>query len=168
MPLRRFRRQYEQLSQFERGTIIDMLEAGWSARRVARQLGSSDCVVRRCWDQSIRELSFTRRPGSGRHQLISLLEDRQIRHTSPTAGVMEWGVIAYNTWSSLVLIRGTMTAQRYIYDILQPHVFPLMQRLPGAIFKQDNAGPHTKDCLLTVTTLPWPTQSPDLSPIEHI
>ncbi|GFX25121.1 transposable element Tcb2 transposase [Trichonephila clavipes] len=66
MPLRRFRRQYEQLSHFERGRIIGMMEAGWSARRVAHQLGRSDCVVRRCWDQWIREMSFTRRPGSGR------------------------------------------------------------------------------------------------------
>ncbi|GFX48771.1 hypothetical protein TNCV_3479551 [Trichonephila clavipes] len=45
MPLRRFRRQYEQLLQFKRGEgIIGMMEAGWSARRVARQLGHSDCV----------------------------------------------------------------------------------------------------------------------------
>ncbi|GFY35481.1 transposable element Tcb2 transposase [Trichonephila clavipes] len=43
-----------------------MMEAGWSARRVARQLGHSDCVLRRCWDQWIQEMSFTRRPGSGR------------------------------------------------------------------------------------------------------
>ncbi|GFU07072.1 uncharacterized protein TNCV_2993221 [Trichonephila clavipes] len=49
MSLRRFRRQYEQLSQFQRGRIIGMIEAGWSARRVARQLDRSDCVVRRCW-----------------------------------------------------------------------------------------------------------------------
>ncbi|GFU84470.1 transposable element Tcb1 transposase [Trichonephila clavipes] len=40
MPLRRFRRQYEQLLQFERGRIIGMVEAGWSARRVARQSGA--------------------------------------------------------------------------------------------------------------------------------
>ncbi|GFX98372.1 transposable element Tcb1 transposase [Trichonephila clavipes] len=35
MPLRRFQRQYEQRSQFERGRIIGMKEAGagWSARR---------------------------------------------------------------------------------------------------------------------------------------
>ncbi|GFT16717.1 transposable element Tcb2 transposase [Trichonephila clavipes] len=46
MPLCRFRRQYEQLPQFERGRIISMLEAGWSARRVTRQLGRSDCVVK--------------------------------------------------------------------------------------------------------------------------
>ncbi|GFW73897.1 transposable element Tcb2 transposase [Trichonephila clavipes] len=44
VPLRHFRRQYEELSQFERGRIIGMMEAGWSARRVARQLGHSDCV----------------------------------------------------------------------------------------------------------------------------
>ncbi|GFT58422.1 transposable element Tcb1 transposase [Trichonephila clavipes] len=28
------------------------------------------------------------------------------RHTAPTAGVMVWDFIAYNTWSPLVLIRG--------------------------------------------------------------
>ncbi|GFT58503.1 transposable element Tcb1 transposase [Trichonephila clavipes] len=65
-----------------------------------------------------------------------------------------------------------MTAQWYVHDILQPHVLPLMQRLPGAIFHQDNARtppPRVlQDCIRTVTTLPWPARSPDLSPIEHI
>ncbi|GFX36108.1 transposable element Tcb2 transposase [Trichonephila clavipes] len=85
---------------------------------------------------------------------------------------MVWGAIAYNTWSPLVLIRGTMTAQWYVHDILQPHVFPLMQRFPRAIFQQNKARPHTarvsQGCLRTVTTLPWPARSPDLFPIEHI
>ncbi|GFS51689.1 transposable element Tcb2 transposase [Trichonephila clavipes] len=61
MPLRRFRKQYEQLSQFVRERIIGMMEARWSARRAARQLGRSDCVMR-YWDQWIEEMSFTRRP----------------------------------------------------------------------------------------------------------
>ncbi|GFU24144.1 transposable element Tcb1 transposase [Trichonephila clavipes] len=47
-----------------------------------------------------------------------------------------------------------------------------MQRLPGAIFQQDIARPHTammsQDCLCNVTTLPSPSRSPDLSPIEPI
>ncbi|GFX02533.1 transposable element Tcb2 transposase [Trichonephila clavipes] len=85
---------------------------------------------------------------------------------------MVWGDVAYNTRSHLVLISGKMTAQRYVHDILQPHVLPLMQWLPGAIFQQDNARPHkarvSQDCLRTVTTLPWPSRSPDLSPIDHI
>ncbi|GFX44691.1 transposable element Tcb1 transposase [Trichonephila clavipes] len=84
---------------------------------------------------------------------------------------MVWGAIAYNTRSSLVLIRGTMTAQWYVHEIQQPHVLPLMQRLPEAIFQQDNAQPQTarvsQECLRTVSTLPWLARSPDLSPIEH-
>ncbi|GFX10771.1 transposable element Tcb2 transposase [Trichonephila clavipes] len=63
------------------------------------------------------------------------------RHTAATAGVMVWDVIVYNAWSLLALIRGTMTAQ--VHDILQPYVLPLMQRLLGAIFQQDNARHHS-------------------------
>ncbi|GFT39024.1 transposable element Tcb2 transposase [Trichonephila clavipes] len=179
-------------------------------------------VVRRCWDQWIREMSFTRRPDSGHPRQTSRREDLHIslaeghlgsrhplrvlpltpthrrrrlewcraranwtaaernqvvfsdesrfnlssddnrarvwrprgerlnpafalqRHTPPTAVVMVWGVIAYNTWSPLVVIRGNMTAQWYVHDIMQPHVLLLMQRLPGTIFQQDNARPHTE------------------------
>ncbi|GFX54271.1 transposable element Tcb1 transposase [Trichonephila clavipes] len=47
-----------------------------------------------------------------------------------------------------------------------------MQRLPLVILQQDNALPFTArvspDCLRTVTTLSWPSRSPDMSPIEHI
>ncbi|GFW95818.1 transposable element Tcb2 transposase [Trichonephila clavipes] len=88
MPLHRFRRQYEQLGQFERGGIIGMMEAEWSARRVARQLGRFDCIVRRCWDQWIRDMSFTRRLDSGRPGQTSRREDCHIvRNTriQPTA-----------------------------------------------------------------------------------
>ncbi|GFW51284.1 transposable element Tcb2 transposase [Trichonephila clavipes] len=86
MPLHHFRRKYEQLSQFESGRIVGLMEAGWSARRVARQLGRSDCVVRRCWDQWIRDMSFTRTPGTGRPRQTSRQEDRhtvkKCSHTS--------------------------------------------------------------------------------------
>ncbi|GFV85712.1 transposable element Tcb2 transposase [Trichonephila clavipes] len=71
-----------------RGGIIGIMGAGWSARRVSRQLGHSDCVVRRCWDQWIREMSFTRGPGSGRPRQTSRREDRHIvrnARVQPTA-----------------------------------------------------------------------------------
>ncbi|GFT03037.1 transposable element Tcb2 transposase [Trichonephila clavipes] len=65
-----------------------------------------------------------------------------------------------------------MRAERYVHDILQPHVLPLMQRLPEAIFQQDDTRPPTarvsQDCLRTVSTLPCPGRTPDLSPIDHI
>ncbi|GFT66789.1 transposable element Tcb1 transposase [Trichonephila clavipes] len=85
---------------------------------------------------------------------------------------MVWGVIAYNTRPLLVLIRGTMTAQQYVHDFMQLYVLPLLQRLSGANFQQDNARSHTarmsQNCRLIDTTLLWPALSPDLSPIDHI
>ncbi|PRD30264.1 UNVERIFIED_CONTAM: hypothetical protein NCL1_26965 [Trichonephila clavipes] len=56
------------------------------------------------------------------------------RYTAPTAGVMVGGTIAENTRSPIALMHGTVTAQRYVYVILQPHVLPFMQRLSGTIF----------------------------------
>ncbi|GFV47311.1 HTH_Tnp_Tc3_2 domain-containing protein [Trichonephila clavipes] len=64
------------------------MEAGWSARRVARQLGRSDCVVRKCWDKWIRDMSFTQGPGSGCPRQTSHREDRHIvrnARVQPTA-----------------------------------------------------------------------------------
>ncbi|GFU66465.1 transposable element Tcb2 transposase [Trichonephila clavipes] len=54
------------------------METKRSARQVARQLGRSDCVVRRCWDKWIQTISFTRRPGSGRPRQTSRRGDRHI------------------------------------------------------------------------------------------
>ncbi|GFS65775.1 transposable element Tcb2 transposase [Trichonephila clavipes] len=48
------------------------------------------------------------------------------RHTAFIDDVMVSSVIAYNTRSHLVFIRGTMTAQWYV-DILKPHVLPFVQ-----------------------------------------
>ncbi|GFT60359.1 HTH_38 domain-containing protein [Trichonephila clavipes] len=63
MPLRRNRRQYEQLTDFDRGRIISLREAGWSNRRIGRHLGRSDMVVARCWQQWITEGRVYRRGG---------------------------------------------------------------------------------------------------------
>ncbi|GFU92166.1 uncharacterized protein TNCV_2530251 [Trichonephila clavipes] len=55
-----------------------MIDAGWPARRVARQLGRFDCVMRRCWHQWIQEISFSRRSGSGHPRRTSRREDHHI------------------------------------------------------------------------------------------
>ncbi|GFV87585.1 uncharacterized protein TNCV_3282231 [Trichonephila clavipes] len=47
----------------------------------------------------------------------------------------------------------------------------MLSSRPGAIYQQDNARPHARlsqQCLQGYDVLPWPTRSPDLSPIEHI
>ncbi|GFS86091.1 DDE_3 domain-containing protein [Trichonephila clavipes] len=85
---------------------------------------------------------------------------------------MVWGSIAYDSRSTLIVMCGTLTSQRYVDYILRPHVGPFLNGLPGAIFQQDNARPHTarvaQDFLRHFQTLPWPTYSPDLSPVEHL
>ncbi|GFW53224.1 transposable element Tc1 transposase [Trichonephila clavipes] len=96
-----------------------------------------------------------------------------IRHSARTAGVMVWTAIAYDSWSTLIVMRGTLTGQRYVDDILRPHVVPFLNGLPGAIFQQDNGRSHrarvAQDFLSHFQTLPWPpTHSPDLSPVEHV
>ncbi|GFU68781.1 transposable element Tcb2 transposase [Trichonephila clavipes] len=65
-------------------------------------------------------------------------------------------VIAYNTRSPLVLIRYTMAAQRYIHGILQPHVLPLMERLPGVIFSKTMFGLTRQGCQKTLSALLLP------------
>ncbi|GFW19175.1 transposable element Tcb2 transposase [Trichonephila clavipes] len=89
------------------------------------------------------------------------------RHTSFTAGDTVWRVITYVSRLLLALIRDSMTAQRYVHDIRQPHVLSLIQQLPRAIYQQYDTRPHTarvsQDYRHTVTSLPWPARSPDLS-----
>ncbi|GFT91032.1 transposable element Tcb1 transposase [Trichonephila clavipes] len=85
MPLRRNRRLYEQLTDFDRGRIIGLREAGWSNRRIGRHLGRSDMVVARCWQQWITEGRVYRRGGSGRPRNTNDREDRAIRRVATSA-----------------------------------------------------------------------------------
>ncbi|GFV53069.1 uncharacterized protein TNCV_4644281 [Trichonephila clavipes] len=75
--------------------------------------------------------------------------------------------IAYDSRSTLIVMRGTLTGQRYVDDILRPHVGPFRNGPPGATFQQDNARPHTarvaQDFLRHFQTI-----VPDLSPVEHV
>ncbi|GFW29641.1 transposable element Tc1 transposase [Trichonephila clavipes] len=107
-----------------------------------------------------------KRPGERYNSLHTVL-----RHTARTAGVMVWWVIAYDSRSTLIVMRGTLTGQRYVDDILRPHVGPFLNGLPGAIFQQGIVRPHTTRVaqvfLRHFQTLPLPARSPDLSPVEH-
>ncbi|GFV14296.1 uncharacterized protein TNCV_807281 [Trichonephila clavipes] len=73
------------------------------------------------------------------------------------------------------LRKGTMTGQRYIDEVLLPHV----RFFHGAVgdkfvFMDDNAPCHRKlavqDCLDSegIQRLVWPARSPDLNPIENV
>ncbi|GFY16367.1 transposable element Tc1 transposase [Trichonephila clavipes] len=100
--------------------------------------------------------------------------------------VTDWQKVVFSDESRFVLgtddnrvrvrrrpvMRGTLTGQRYVDDILRLHVGSFLNGLPGAIFQQDNARPHTarvaEDFLRHFQTLPWPARSPNLSMVEHV
>ena len=88
--------------------------------------------------------------------------------------VMVWGAISATQKSPLIIIRGRLTAQRYVDEILQPVLIPFMhQHRNGMTFQHDGATQHTavitNDFLTqnNVRVLPWIALSPDMNPIEH-
>ena len=104
---------------------------------------------------------------------------QNIATTVPGGGglVMVWGCISYDCRLDLITIPGTLNAQRYQENVLEPHVVPHFEDHTLAsrpIFMDDNATPHrarvVKDYLqaTAIETLPWPARSPDLNPIEHL
>lgn len=108
-----------------------------------------------------------RRPGE-RYEPAHFAE----RHTGPTPGIMVWGGIMFDRRTPLVHIDGSLTADRYVTQVVEPVVLPLLQGAPNTVFQQDNARPHvarrTLNSLTGFDILPWPAASPDLNPIEHL
>ncbi|UYV84126.1 hypothetical protein LAZ67_X001263, partial [Cordylochernes scorpioides] len=119
-----------------------------------------------CLSSDSRRVRVWRRRGE-RSNPAAIVERPTVRQR----GIMVWGAIAYDSRSPLLRIQGTMTAQRYVDDVLRPVTLPYLQGVPNALYQQDNARPHTarisQQALQDVQMLPWPPYSPDLSPIEH-
>ncbi|UYV65181.1 hypothetical protein LAZ67_3003480 [Cordylochernes scorpioides] len=120
-----------------------------------------------CLSSDSRRVRVWRRRGE-RSNPAAIVERPTVRQR----GIMVWGAITYDSRSPLLRIQGTMTAQRYVDDVLRPVTLPYLQGVPNALYQQDNARPHTarisQQALQDVQMLPWPPYSPDLSPIEHV
>ena len=99
----------------------------------------------------------------------------QPRHAYNGGSVMVWAGVTADRRTDLVVVPGILTGQRYIDEILRPHVVPFLRPVGNnGIFQDDNARPHRArivDGFLqanNVRRLEWPTMSPDLSCIEHV
>lgn len=89
--------------------------------------------------------------------------------------VMVWAGISLTGRTELVLINGSLTAERYILEILDNHVVPYAPYIgQGFMLMHDNARPHVARVVqhyleqVGIDTMAWPARSPDLNPIEHL
>ncbi|GFV39510.1 transposable element Tcb1 transposase [Trichonephila clavipes] len=152
-----------------------------SRKTVARRLRGGGLYARRpvCCvcpiDQTARLSSDSRR------QLIWRVsgtanrpENIQAKDRYPTCSIMVWAGIMINGRTRLhVVANGTMTGQRYIDEVLLPHV-RLFRGAVGDkfVFMDDNATCHrtlaVQDCLDSEGIQRLVRRSPDLNPIEKV
>lgn len=90
--------------------------------------------------------------------------------------IMVWAGIAFNSRTELVIVEnGTLTAARYVQEIVEEHVLPHALFIGDTfVLMHDNARPHTARCVneylseVGIARMDWPARSPDLNPIEHL
>ncbi|GFV06512.1 hypothetical protein TNCV_2948341 [Trichonephila clavipes] len=121
----RSRNVYQQVSDFDKGRIVEYRDCGLSYR-CSRRSRSNDCY------QNMESM------GSGRiKRVASVFGDIVVnitlaacirhRHTDPAPGGMVWGAIGYTSRSPLVHIKGTLNSARYFYGALQSLALPFIR-----------------------------------------
>ncbi|UYV63844.1 hypothetical protein LAZ67_2005795 [Cordylochernes scorpioides] len=177
----RKRRQFRKTDDFTRGMVIGLKGAGWSIRQIAADTHLGASTVHRLWRRWLEQGNVAIYRNVGATRVTSARVDRRILRQAVAAPQATCTAILQHVQDTLdhsistrTISRrlGTMTAQRYVDDVLRPVTLPYLQDVPNALYQQDNARPHTarisQQALQDVQMLPWPPYSPDLSPIEHV
>ncbi|GFV01425.1 transposable element Tc1 transposase [Trichonephila clavipes] len=199
MPRYRIQTHYEKLSEFQRGRIMGLKEAGWAISLVVRvetiwsledagkngwtmadfsvmmvavelgqQIGrtdwlsdqlsqslihcyqpldaqpASECSNHADWRRIVfsDEFRFQLCPDDHRRRAFRSPGQRAdpactiSRHTVSQPEVMIWEAISFESRTPLVIIRGPLTAQRFVNDILRTVLLAFLLKYPGLIFSK--------------------------------
>ena len=143
---------------------------GWSLKDWKRVIWSDECRIE-LWQGS-----------RGRRIRRTKLERFHQDCIAPTVkhgggSLMVWACFRWNKLGPIIVIDGTMDRQKYI-DTLEGHLYPfwkkMKHRTPSLWFQGDGAPCHRAGLVKNwkverrIRSLPWPAQSPDLNPIEHL
>ncbi|UYV60670.1 hypothetical protein LAZ67_1001817, partial [Cordylochernes scorpioides] len=118
-----------------------------------------------------RRVFIWREPGT-RYHPSNIREIDSFRGGS----LLVWAGISSSRRTPLhIFSGGTLTAQRYRDEILEPYLRPYRDQIGhNLIFMDDNARPHRARLVNeylqseNIRRMDWPARSPDLNPIEHV
>lgn len=88
--------------------------------------------------------------------------------------IMIFAGVSMHTKTPAIVVRGNLTARRYIQDIVQPVLVPHLAANRGMQLLQDNATCHVARQTMNVLrannirVIQFPAKSPDLNIIEHV
>ena len=67
-----------QLSDFQKGRLCGLMEAGMTIRDVAERMRIATCTVQKWWHKYLTDGNVDRKPGSGRPSLVSRRQRNQL------------------------------------------------------------------------------------------
>ncbi|GFW80423.1 HTH_Tnp_Tc3_2 domain-containing protein [Trichonephila clavipes] len=109
-----------------------LARSGYNHADWRRIVFSDESHFQLCPDHHRRRL--WRHPGKHSNPAFTIA-----RHTGPQPGVIVWGAISFDNRTPLGVLRVTLTAQRFVDDILRTALLPFLLQYPGLIFQQENS-----------------------------